>query len=147
MWKLWNATSRPFWAPTITTGWKFWKSCQLKNFVKFISVVKYGSTVGGPGSVHKLPRILIMFCILRRIYRLCMRNSRYSFLSIETQAYHDKYRNKFHFPKTSCPFFCVHFTIPNTDAVSRHFSFSINWFDCISCFIWNNQWRRRVSNF
>lgn len=56
--------------------------------------------MGGPGSVHKLPRVLIMFCILRRIYRLCMRNSRYSYLSIETQAYHGKYRNKFHFPKT-----------------------------------------------
>lgn len=63
--------------------------------------------MGGPGSVHKLPRVLIMFCILRRIYRLCMRNSRYSYLSIETQAYHGKYRNKFHFPKTSCPFFLL----------------------------------------
>ena len=34
----------------------------------------YGRSIGGPNSVHKLPRVSILFCILRKIYELFMKS-------------------------------------------------------------------------
>ena len=33
-----------------------------------------GFRAGGPISVHKLPYVSILFCVLPKIYRLCMKN-------------------------------------------------------------------------
>ena len=33
-----------------------------------------GFRAGGPSSMHKLPYVSILFCILPKTYRLCMKN-------------------------------------------------------------------------
>ena len=46
--------------------------------------------------MHKLPCVSILFCILRTIYRLCMRNS---IELIKLRNYRYKYKNKSHLRK------------------------------------------------
>ena len=42
-----------------------------------------GFRTGGPSSMHKLPYVSILFCILRTIYRLCMKNRIYGICKSE----------------------------------------------------------------
>ena len=63
---------------------------------------------GGQSSVHKLPRVSILFCILRTIYKLCLKIL-IQFLKRRDQ-WANKYRNRFHLRKlgfVAFYFFCV----------------------------------------
>ena len=70
------------------------KNEEVRSLIQFLNK-HYFKAYFDTSSVHKLPHVSILFCILRTILRLCMRNS----IFVKPQKYRHKYRNKLYLRK------------------------------------------------